>query len=146
MTRSEFQSAVCEIFAFFRQKPPVDSAIDMIYQKVKFIPSGKPFEEIVGSITNLDSLPRNLANAFKNGWMSWINANQECAHQQCESQKTQCGYCNNTGFLFSTNTGENPYTYVSRCPKCRNWIGDVNETFPAYTKEELCGKGFIVLK
>lgn len=143
MTMFEFQSAVREIYAFFRQKIPNDDTIGLWFAKVKHIPSGRPFEEIVASITNLDNLPKNMANAFSNGWSAWMNANRDSIHQQMEAQKTKCDYCRNTGFLFS-QSGQ--YTYVSRCPKCRNWIVDVNESLPAYTVEELRGMGFVLMK
>jgi len=146
VTRIEFQSAVCEIYAFFRQKAPNDGTIGLWFEKVKHIPSGRPFEAIVSEITNLNGLPRNMANAFANGWSAWMNANRDCIHQQMESQKSKCGYCNSTGFMFSKSVGGIPYTYVSRCPKCRNWIVDVNESLPSYTMEEISRMGLVLIK
>ena len=144
MNSDVFSAAIGDIYAYFQTKTPAQSTLALWFEDVKHIPSGEPLRFVVGSIKNMETMPRNMAKAFRTGWDSWKRVNQNKIQSIRRLSKTSCDSCDGSGLIFFHAKTGYPCGQVCRCASCRNWEGEVSEVFPASTVRDLEARGFIV--
>ncbi len=145
MDFQQFGSIVNEVYDYFNTKAPSPVTIKLWYVHCQSIPVGEPLRYAAGTITGRDSIPRNFAKALWDGYETWRKMNADRIISDKKMQKGRCDYCGSTGFIFSSKIESGVrYKYVSRCPKCRNWIVDVTADFACFDKEALEKNGFVV--
>lgn len=147
MDFNEFKSQLQVIYNHFQSKPFEKYMPAVWYEHVKHIPAGEPLKFVVGQILNLDGLPKNITKAFKNGWQTWMNANQDRITRQQIESKTKCVECKGSGLLHFFGFIKNiKYSFVCRCSKCKNWIDQVSVELPEYSIEQLTSNGYFMIE
>jgi hypothetical protein len=146
MDYDEFTASLNKIYDYFQGKLPDAKVLRLWFDRVKSIPAGRPLSAIVSEIMDRDSIPKNMPKAFKTAWDTWMTANQDQIARQVQESKVECGYCDGSGFIFSKRLDQGTlYSFVSRCPRCRNWAGSMHESVcPSFTKEQLASNGFTI--
>ena len=121
MEKTDFRSAVTEIFEYFRFKdPPNDSVISRWFDKVSYVPQAA-LPWIVDKIEENDSLPRNLPKLFQALWFEYRRQNPELT----TIRRTECKDCDNMGFWFVEYKSELyyppfPIQKIIICSNCYN--------------------------
>ena len=139
MDLQQFDAAISNIYGYFNTKMPNPATIKIWFVRCQSVPAGDPLKFAVDSVMNRDTVPRNIAKAIWEGYETWKKMNADRIISEIKGQKGRCDYCRSTGFIFSNKKKDKgvKYTFVSRCPRCRNWIEDVTADYPCYEKDML---------
>ncbi len=122
MEFERFYSVVKDLFSFFRQKWPPESAARQWFNGVSHIPSAA-LPEIVEYIHDRDSLPRNVPKCFHESWDRWKKEHPEQVERLYGRQETNCPHCLGTGYIIVTRFVarlNRDYRFAARCGKCDN--------------------------
>lgn len=131
MTEQKVYECLVAIYAIFSKTAPSRSSptVKMLAQKVQDIPDSLD-EYIVAKMTERDTMPQNLINAFNGAWASWRMENPNLVRRE------RCPMCQGAGGWTYYKELEGSWRELfSFCPVCSKQEGHVCKS-PAALREE----------
>ena len=154
MDRITFDDAIDKIFAYYDYREPEGRRREMIFDKVKEIPTGA-VEYIVNGITDeKDTPPRNLAKAFNEYYIRWGQSPEHNKKQ--EERPLSCPDCGGEGFIHfrqADHLSGHMYKKIAICASCENWkrfgggynkISKDSPVFPMHFRADIEKRGMKV--
>lgn len=128
MNENTVYDVLCEVYAWFRQHPPLRSSriVSKIAEKCEDIPdfAASYIEETIGQ---QKTLPANLVQAFRDAWNSYCMANPGAV-----PALAACPVCSGDGGweAWEPMGDGRMHHFFALCPKCRAVRGGQNHPHP----------------
>ena len=133
MVKADFAMMVKRLSQYYERKDPQPMALDLWYDRVKWIPA-ESLDWIAGKITDhAESFPKNLPNMVVALYQQWLDAhpNKKAADREYKS----CPDCIDGLLYVSKDYHGHVNGFAFRCKRCDQKASEYPTMSPAYLSE-----------